>query len=163
MKSEFLIEDKTENFRKSFDVNVIASCVCLREAVNLMKETTRSGQIIIMNSILGHRIPDIPYPMKPSFGVYPATKHALTAICQTLRQELSYLKLPIRITSISPGMVDSEMLNCMNSELVAILPKLKVEDIAEAFCMLLEHLTECELMKLLLIRCSHKFRLSIAI
>lgn len=132
MITKFLIEDETVNFKKMFDVNVIASCVCLREAIKVMKETTCRGHIIVLNSILGHRIPDIPYPMKPSFGVYPATKHALTALCQTVRQELSYLKMPIKITSISPGMVDSEMLSCMNQELVATLPKLQVEDVAEA-------------------------------
>lgn len=132
MNSTFLINDSMENFRKSFDVNVIASCVCLREAVKLMKETNSRGQIIVMNSILGHRVPDIPYPMKPSFGVYPATKHALTAICQTIRQELNYLNLPIKVTSISPGMVETEMLSSMNHELVAMLPKLSVQDIADA-------------------------------
>lgn len=132
MTNKFLIEDDSEGFRKMFDINVIASCICLKEAVNLMKETTGKGHIIVMNSILGHRVPDIPFPMKPTFGVYPATKFALTGLCQTLRQELSFSKLPIKLTSISPGMVESEMLNSMNQQMVAILPKLKVEDIAEA-------------------------------
>lgn len=136
MITKFLTEDESGSFRKMFDVNVIASCICLKAAIELMKDTTGKGHIIVMNSILGHRIPDVPYPMKPSFGVYPATKHALTGICQTLRQELNFSKLPIRITSISPGMVDSEMLQDMltnmNQELVKMLPKLKVEDVADA-------------------------------
>lgn len=130
--TKFLIEDDVENFRTMFDINVIASCICLKQAVNLMKETTGKGHIVVLNSILGHRIPDIPYPMKPSFGVYPATKHALTALCQTVRQELSYSKLPIKLTSISPGMVESDMLSSMNQELIAMLPKLKVEDVANS-------------------------------
>lgn len=134
MVTKFLTEDETDTFRKMFDVNVIAACVCLKEAVNLIKETSGEGHIIVMNSILGHRVPDIPYPMKPSFGVYPSTKYALSGLCQTLRQELSFSHIPIKLTSISPGMVESDMLNNMNQELVAILPKLKVEDIADAVC-----------------------------
>jgi NADP+-dependent farnesol dehydrogenase len=132
MKTTFLIDDNRESFRKIFEVNVIASCVCIKEAVNLMKTTNGQGHIVIMNSILGHRIPDVPSPLRPFFGVYPATKFALTGICQTLRQELSFYQLPIKVTSISPGMVESEMLNNMNSNLVGMLPKLKVEDVAEA-------------------------------
>lgn len=132
MKTTSIIDESTENFIKMFNVNVIASCVCIREAVSVMKSTTRHGHIVVINSSLGHRIPDIPPPLRPSFGVYPATKFALTGICQVLRQELNFSQLPIRITSISPGMVDSEMLNNMNSHLVALAPKLKVDDVAEA-------------------------------
>lgn len=132
MKTTFIIDETAENIVKMFNVNVIASCVCIREAVNLMKLTNGHGHIVVMNSILGHRIPDVPSPMRPSFGVYPATKFALSGICQVLRQEISFSQLPIRITSISPGMVDSEMLENMNAPLVAMLPKLKVEDVADA-------------------------------
>jgi NADP+-dependent farnesol dehydrogenase len=74
----------------------------------------------------------MPPNLKPPFGLYPSSKHALTALCQTLRQEMSFLKLPIRVTSISPGMVDSDLLSGFNQQLVAMLPKLKVEDVAEA-------------------------------
>lgn len=97
MIAELLIDDDVETFRKMFNVNVIGSCVCLREAIRVMRTTTQTGDLIVVNSILGHRIPDIPRQMRPSFGVYPATKHSLTALCQTVRQELSYLKLPLRL------------------------------------------------------------------
>lgn len=130
--TNFLIDDETKNFRKLFDVNVIASCICIKEAANLMKETSGKGHIVVINSTLGHRVPDIPMPFKPSFGVYPASKYALIGLCETLRQELSFSKLPIKITSISPGMVDTEMLENMNQQLVMVLPKLKPEDIADA-------------------------------
>lgn len=132
MKTTFIIDETTENLVKMFNVNVIASCVCIREAVSLMKLTNCHGHVVVINSVLGHRIPDIPPPMRPSFGVYPATKYALSGICQVLRQEINFSHLPIRITSISPGMVDSEMLSNMNSPLVSLLPKLNVEDVADA-------------------------------
>lgn len=127
--TNFITDDEPENIRKLFEVNVIASCVCVKEAVKLMRGR---GHIVIMNSILGHRIPDLPPGLKPPFGMYPASKHALTAFVQTLRMELSFLKLPIKITSISPGMVDSDFLSSFNQHLVAVMPKLKVEDVAEA-------------------------------
>lgn len=47
------------------------------------------------NSVLGHRIPEVPVPL---FSVYPATKHAITALCQTVRQEIHFLKLNIKLT-----------------------------------------------------------------
>lgn len=131
MMTNFVSDDDPENIRKLFEVNVIASCVCIKEAVKLMREN-RSGQIIVMNSILGHRIPDMPPGLRPPFGSYPASKFALTALCQTLRAEMNFLKLPIRITSISPGLVDSDFLSGFNKQLVAVMPKLKVEDVAEA-------------------------------
>lgn len=46
-------------------------------------------------SVLGHRIPEVPVPL---FSVYPATKHAITALCQTVRQEIHFLKLNIKLT-----------------------------------------------------------------
>lgn len=46
-------------------------------------------------SILGHRIPDVPIPL---FNVYPATKFALTALSQTIRQELIFQRANIKLT-----------------------------------------------------------------
>lgn len=133
MRTTFIIDETSENLMKMFNVNVIASCVCIRETVSLMKSTNVHGHIVVINSVLGHRVPDIPPPTRPSFGVYPATKFALSGVCQVLRQEINFSQLPIiKITSISPGMVETEMLNNMTSPLVAILPKLNVEDVADA-------------------------------
>lgn len=132
MSTNFVLEDDSANIHKTFNVNIIASCICIKEAVALIKETPGSGHIIVINSVLGHRIPDIPPQIRFSFGVYPATKYALTALCQTIRQELSTLGLPIKVTSISPGPVDSEMLKNMDQSLISMLPKLNVEDVADA-------------------------------
>lgn len=130
--TNFLTEEEPENIRRLFEVNVISACICLKEAINVMKDTSGKGQVIIINSVLGHRIPDLPPGMRPPFGLYPASKHALLALTTSLRQELNFLKLPIRITSISPGMVETDILNELDKQLVAMLPKLKVEDVTEA-------------------------------
>lgn len=51
--------------------------------------------IVYICSILGHRIPDVPIPL---FNVYPASKFALTALSQTLRQELTFQRSNIKLT-----------------------------------------------------------------
>lgn len=55
---------------------------------------SRSNQLLF-SSGLGHRIPVLPIAM---FNVYPATKFAVTALTETLRQELNVLKSKIRVT-----------------------------------------------------------------
>lgn len=67
----------------------------------------------------------------PLFSVYPATKHAITALCQTVRQEIHFLKLNIKLTSICPGLVDTDFLN-VYSQAVDELPKLQPMDVAKA-------------------------------
>ena len=47
--TNFLIESETEIFRKSFDVNVIAGCICLREAVKNIKAKSEKAHIFVIN------------------------------------------------------------------------------------------------------------------
>lgn len=129
IKASFLIESSTSDLQSLFDLNVVASCVCVREVIKLMRANRTKGHIIILNSILGHRVPDVPVPL---FSVYPSTKYAITALCQTVRQEINFHKLNIKLTSISPGMVDTDFLAVYGSSVYAQLPKLKANDIAQA-------------------------------
>lgn len=129
IRAAFLQDSSTEDFKNLFDTNVIATCICVREAIKLMRENGSKGHIIILNSILGHRIPDVPIPL---FSVYPSTKHAISALCQTVRQEIHFQKLNIKLTSISPGMVDTDFLSVYGSSVYNSMPKLKPDDIAEA-------------------------------
>ncbi|XP_068156025.1 farnesol dehydrogenase [Drosophila tropicalis] len=128
LKANFLKESPTKDIKELFDTNVVATASCLREALKHMAESKVRGHIIVMNSVLGHRIPEVPVPL---FSVYPATKHAITALCQTVRQEIHFLKLNIKLTSICPGMVDTDFLN-VYSQAVAELPKLQPLDVAKA-------------------------------
>ncbi|KAF6204548.1 hypothetical protein GE061_018708 [Apolygus lucorum] len=43
------------------------------------------------------------------FHFYTATKHAAKAIAEGLRQELRNIEVPIRVTSISPGLVKTNI------------------------------------------------------
>jgi 3-hydroxy acid dehydrogenase / malonic semialdehyde reductase len=57
------------------------------------------GQVVNLGSTAGHEV-------YPGGTVYCATKHAVRAITQGLRHDL--LETPIRVSSVDPGMVETE-------------------------------------------------------
>ncbi|RZC36476.1 adh short, KR, and/or NAD binding 10 domain containing protein, partial [Asbolus verrucosus] len=90
-----LLEGSTEEWRWTFDLNVLAICICTREAVKVMRENEIAGHIINLGSITGK------YPIclpTPNLNVYPASKYAVTALTENLRQELRYHKTNIKVT-----------------------------------------------------------------
>lgn len=88
-----LINGNTENWRHVVDVNVLGLCIATREAINAMKEHQITGHIIHINSVLGHKLVNVPF-----MNIYPATKHAVTALAETLRLELKRMGSKIKIT-----------------------------------------------------------------
>lgn len=103
-RPEPLLSGKTEGWRTMIDVNVLAVSICTREAYQSMKERDiDDGQIININSMSGHRVIS-----SPETHFYTATKYAITALTEGLRQELREAKTHIRATSISPGLVETE-------------------------------------------------------
>lgn len=70
-------------------------CICAREAIKIMRKNNIDGHIINMNSIFGHYIPNV---ANPTYNVYPAAKHAVTSICETLRHEIKQKKVKIKVT-----------------------------------------------------------------
>lgn len=85
----------TEEWKLMFDTNVIGLCICTREAVQDMLSNKIDGHVVHINSIAGHKV-TIHDP--PSASVYPASKHAVTALTESLRQEMAWLKNKIKIT-----------------------------------------------------------------
>ncbi|GAB0092472.1 hypothetical protein DMENIID0001_074660 [Sergentomyia squamirostris] len=128
-RAAFLIENDLETFRDTVDLNLWASFVCLKEAIKDMRERKAHGHVIIINSVLGHRIPDVPLP---KFNIYPATKFALTALAQTLRQELRFHREEIKLTNICPGMVDTPLLSTFDLRNFGPLPKLTSDEVKDA-------------------------------
>uniref|UniRef100_A0A3Q1EE37 Dehydrogenase/reductase SDR family member 11 n=2 Tax=Acanthochromis polyacanthus TaxID=80966 RepID=A0A3Q1EE37_9TELE len=101
---EPLLAGKTSGWRNMLDVNVIGLSICTREAYQSMKErNVDDGHIININSMSGHRV--IP---NADVHFYSATKYAVTALTEGLRQELREAKSHIRATCISPGVVATE-------------------------------------------------------
>ncbi|XP_022175344.1 farnesol dehydrogenase-like [Myzus persicae] len=96
----------TNDWKHMFDTNVIGLSVCTREAIKIMEELKiNEGHIININSVVGH----YQFPYMKDISVYAATKQSITSITDNLRELMGMKELPIRVTSISPGGVETEM------------------------------------------------------
>lgn len=87
-----------DDWDRMIDTNIKGVLHVLRAVTPGMIER-QSGQIINVSSIASKEV-------YPSGNVYCGTKHALDAITQSIRMEL--LPYHIRVTSIHPGMVETE-------------------------------------------------------
>ncbi|EFN79352.1 farnesol dehydrogenase [Harpegnathos saltator] len=134
-----IVETSRQDWEKIFDVNVMGLLECTRHAVRVMKAANVEGHIVNINSIQGHRLRQI---QNMSFNVYAASKHAVTAITATLQQEL--LGGKIRVTSISPGYVKTEILEAISDldidklKVFSSFPTLESKDVAEAVVYVIE-------------------------
>uniref|UniRef100_A0A9I3GIM9 Dehydrogenase n=1 Tax=Anopheles farauti TaxID=69004 RepID=A0A9I3GIM9_9DIPT len=117
--------NNTQAIREVIDTNLVGLTLCSREAFQSMKKRSVDGHIIHINSILGHTV----LPMG-TLNVYPATKYGVTALTETMRHELRLAGTKIKVTSISPGLVRTEIIP--NSAAITEMPILEPEDIADA-------------------------------
>ncbi|CAK1590550.1 unnamed protein product [Parnassius mnemosyne] len=114
-----------EQILATIDINLKGVVMCTRYAIASMKKRNFDGHVVNINSIAGHYI-----PFNSSFNVYPCTKHAVTAFTSSLLQELADFKNKIRITSISPGLVNTKIVD--KNVIGAEVPMLQPTDIADA-------------------------------
>ncbi|KAJ8257051.1 hypothetical protein COCON_G00192030 [Conger conger] len=102
--NEPLLSGKTDGWRTMVNVNILALSICTREAYQSMKERgVDDGHIININSMSGHRV-----VANAVTHFYSATKYAVTALTEALRQELREAKTHIRASCVSPGLVETE-------------------------------------------------------
>jgi NADP-dependent 3-hydroxy acid dehydrogenase YdfG len=132
-----LVSGSTEHFREMLEINVLALAVMTREAVRDMRERKVAGQIVHISSMSSHRV-------QAEAGMYAATKHAVQALTEGLRQELRALDLPIRVASVSPGDTETEFVaRMLRSKQAAADAKpayrqLDADDVAEAVLYILK-------------------------
>ncbi|XP_060563189.1 dehydrogenase/reductase SDR family member 11-like isoform X4 [Ruditapes philippinarum] len=108
-----LLSGTTEQWRHMLDINVLGLCICTREAVTSMRERgVDDGHIVLMSSMAGHGVT----PNAPHAHFYAATKFAVKALTEGLRNEVCALKSHIRVTAISPGMAKTEFLSRIFSD-----------------------------------------------
>jgi NADP-dependent 3-hydroxy acid dehydrogenase YdfG len=94
------LEESVEHWRAMVLTNVLGVAQTIRATLPQMLERG-SGHFLITSSVAGRRaLPG---------SLYSATKHAATAIGESLRQELRSIhdNQSIRVTTIEPGMVDT--------------------------------------------------------
>jgi len=95
---------KLDEWNRMIDVNIRGVLHGIAAGLPIMKRQGH-GQFINLSSIGGHAV-------YPTAGVYCATKYAVIAISEGLRQENS----DIRVTVISPGVTRSELASTISDE-----------------------------------------------
>jgi NADP-dependent 3-hydroxy acid dehydrogenase YdfG len=92
---------KIDEWDRMIDVNIKGVLYGIAAALPHMQRQ-KAGHFINVSSVAGHKV-------GPGFAVYAATKHAVRALSEGLRQEVKPYN--IRTTVISPGAVATELPN----------------------------------------------------
>ncbi|AYG37956.1 SDR family oxidoreductase [Lactiplantibacillus pentosus] len=135
MPQSVLAEGKVTDWNRMIDVNEKGVLYGINAALGIMREQ-QSGHFINTSSIAGHIV-------GPGSAVYSATKQAVLAISEGLRQEEAQAGSNIRVTVVSPGAIATELTNSITDEevkkgteqfydLFAISPERVAESIAFA-------------------------------
>ncbi|MCA9425501.1 MAG: SDR family oxidoreductase [Candidatus Omnitrophica bacterium] len=115
-----LAQLKTDEWDQMIDVNLKGVLYGIAAALPHMK-AQKSGHIINVSSVYGHKL-------GPDATVYCATKFAVRALSEGLRQEVKPYN--IRTTVISPGAVATELLEHISDEKIQAQTKDFVSQIA---------------------------------
>lgn len=90
----------------TIQTNLMGLINCTREVVQSIRDRPGAkGYVIHINSIIGHSVPIV----GDSLNTYSASKFGVTALTEIYRLEFMRDKLPIRVSSISPGVVDTTL------------------------------------------------------
>jgi NADP-dependent 3-hydroxy acid dehydrogenase YdfG len=104
-----LMDGDPAHWKQMIDLNILGLTMCSRFSLDDMRKTDK-GHIFNISSMSAHRV-------TLGAGMYAATKYAVKAITEGLRQELCAAKSKIRVTSISPGFVETEFYNSYYHEM----------------------------------------------
>jgi NADP-dependent 3-hydroxy acid dehydrogenase YdfG len=136
MPLSFFKNLKVEEWDQMIDVNIKGVLYCTAAAVPHML-AKKSGHIVNISSVAGRVV-------FAAGSVYCATKYAITALSEGLRQELSQ-RSNIRVTCIEPGVVSTELLNTITDkslekfvEASKQMEALRAEDIANSIMFALQ-------------------------
>ena len=130
MPLSFVKKLKVDEWDRMIDVNIKGVMYCTAAVLPHMA-AKKSGHIVNVSSVAGRIV-------FPAGSVYCATKHAVTAFSEGLRQELS-ARSGIRVTCIEPGVVATELTDAITDESLAQfvenskkMESLSAQDIASA-------------------------------
>lgn len=140
---------KVEEWMRMIDVNVKGVLHGIAAVLPLMREQ-KSGDIINLSS-------DSAIKVFPGSAVYSGTKAAVNWISEGLRAELAREQMPIRVTSIMPGAVATELASHITDQDVFAFFRshppiefMKAEDIAAAILYALQQPAHVDVNQILL-------------
>lgn len=111
---------KVDEWERMLDVNLKGTLYGIAAVLPHMK-ARKAGHIINVSSVYGHKV-------APGAAVYCATKFAVRALSEGLRQEVKPYN--IRTTVISPGAVSTELLDHISEKDIAEDVRERVSQIA---------------------------------
>jgi NADP-dependent 3-hydroxy acid dehydrogenase YdfG len=109
MPQSLLESLRIEDWDRMIDVNIKGVLYGIAAVLPYMRQQ-KAGHIINVSSVAGHKV-------GPGSAVYAATKHAVLALSEGLRQEVKPYN--IRTTVISPGVVATELPNSVTDPAVS--------------------------------------------
>jgi short-subunit dehydrogenase len=104
-----IADGDVQNARYLFEVNFWGALHCIQAVTPYMLDQA-GGHIVNVSSVAGHVSP-------PYMGMYAATKHALAAVSDALRVELS--GTGVGVSTIYPGLTDTSFTENMLQEVEA--------------------------------------------
>lgn len=103
-----LVETSSDEFRRTFEVNVHSILLAVHAALPLMRESGRSrpggASIVNVSSVAASR-------GTPFAAAYSASKAAVTLLSRSAAKEFAILRYPIRVNSVHPGSVDTSLID----------------------------------------------------
>ena len=129
-----LADAPSAQIREVIDVNVTGAILCAREGVRRMstRHGGKGGSIVLVSS----RVTD--YGAPGEFVWYAASKAAINAFCLGLAREVG--REGIRVNAVSPGPIDTEMLDAGRRAAVKdVVPLARIgtpEEVGEAILFL---------------------------
>ena len=130
-----ILDAPVEEWQRMVDVNLLGLLYCAKEAIPHLLDAAENGprgaaDLVNVSSVAGR-------VARRGSGVYNATKHAVGAFSESLRQEVTGRH--VRVSLVEPGAVDTELSSHNRPEVLetikerfADIERLHADDIAEA-------------------------------
>ena len=97
-----IVDGNPADWEEMWRINVMGLALCCQ--LSLRHFPAEGGRIVNLSSMSGHRVP-------PTGGFYAPTKFAVKAVTDALRLELKAAGLPVQVACVSPGFVDTPLLD----------------------------------------------------
>ena len=148
MPLSFIKNLKVDEWEQMVDVNIKGVLFCTAAVISHMINQN-SGHIVNISSVAGRVV-------FPAGSVYCATKYAVRAFSEGIRQELS-TRHNIRVTTIEPGVVATELTNTITDKSLEsfvqyskTMESLQPQDIANAILFAVESPTQMNVNEILI-------------